>query len=49
MAAGVGRKLLFPAAIVVGQPGCHAHALICSGCQKAVCDGCIEELACAMI
>jgi hypothetical protein len=32
-----------------GPAGCRAHACICSGCLKAVCEGCIEEHACAMI
>jgi hypothetical protein len=29
--------------------GCHAHAMFCNRCHEPLCEGCIEEHACAMI
>jgi hypothetical protein len=38
-----------PCADCGGPAGCHGHANICADGHKAVCEGCVEEHACAMI
>ena len=38
-----------PCAECQDPAGCHAHAMFCNRCQEPLCEGCIEEHACAMI